>query len=60
MRYTITPNTHMAKPEEFTTQKSQTGLIAQVIALHNQIIALRRSGTLITQQQNQLREYLSN
>ena len=48
----------MSKPEEIMPQRSQADLMAQVIALHNQIIDLRRSGKIITQQQSQLREYL--
>jgi hypothetical protein len=48
----------MTKSKETTSPKSQTGLMAQVIALHNKIMGLRQSGKLITQEQNQLRERL--
>ena len=48
----------MIQSEEIATQKSQADLMAQVIALRNSIIDLRRSGKIITQEQSELREYL--
>jgi hypothetical protein len=46
------------KPQEIITKKSQADLLLQVVALHNQIIDLRESGKIITQEQQQLRAYL--
>jgi hypothetical protein len=48
----------MTKFETDIPQKSQTGLMTQVISLYQQIVSLRQRGRIISQQQNQVREYL--
>jgi hypothetical protein len=50
---------YLIKPDKIITRRSQANLIAQIIALRNQIIELRRSGKIITQEQNQLRQSLN-
>jgi hypothetical protein len=49
----------MTTSEETKNEKSHAELMAQMIAVHNEIVDLRRSGKIIAQQQDELRESLT-
>jgi hypothetical protein len=49
----------MTTSEETKNEKSPAELMAQMIAVHNEIVDLRRSGKIIAKQQDELRESLT-